>query len=136
MPVRSAISPQSPRGAQMATAMATSPRMMKYQVPSWDSVCCRMKKTIVPRIGPSIVPMPPMIVTKIISADHCTLNAAVGSTNGWLMMSSAPAAPHPAAATMNTSRCARATLAPTLRAPVSSSRSAVRTSPRGLRSRR
>ena len=84
-------------------------------------------------MGPSIVPMPPMIVTKIISAEYCTLKTAVGSTLSWLMMTSAPAAPQPAAATTKTVRWVRDTRAPMLRAPVSSSRRAVSTSPTRLR---
>jgi len=34
--------------------------------------------TAVPRIGPSIVPSPPMMVTNAISAVNCTLNTAPG----------------------------------------------------------
>ena len=133
MPNRSEIRPQMPRGAHSATAIATRPSTMKYQVPYWASDFCRAKKMIVPRIGPSIVPMPPMIVAKIISAEYCTLNAAVGSMLSWLMMTIAPAAPQPAAATTNTKPWVRGTRTPLLRAPTSSSRSAVSTRPSRLR---
>ena len=90
---------------------------------------------IAPMIGPSIVPMPPMMVAKIICADHCTLKAAVGSTLSWLIASSAPAAPQPAAATTNTICWTRPTRPPELRAAISSSRTAVSTRPILLRSR-
>ncbi len=54
---------------------------------------------MVPRIGPSIVPSPPMITANAISAVNCTLNTALGCTISWLTASSAPAAPHPIPAT-------------------------------------
>ena len=91
---------------------------------------------MVPRIGPSIVPSPPMITANAISAVHCTLNTALGCTMSWLSASSAPAAPHPIPATTKTSIRARPTRAPELRAATSSSRTAVSTRPSLLRSSR
>src|SRR6266513_1274983 len=72
--------------------------------------------TAVPRIGPSIVPSPPMMVTNAISAVHWMLNTAPGCTWSWLIASKAPAAPQPAPATTNTSILASPTRAPELRA--------------------
>src|ERR1700684_1884844 len=66
--------------------------MMSSQALWEASVCCRTMYTIVPRIGPSIVPSPPMITANAISAVHCTLNAALGCTPSWLMMYTPPAA--------------------------------------------
>ena len=91
---------------------------------------------MVPRIGPSIVPSPPMITANAISAVHCTLNTALGCTMSWLIASSAPAAPQPIAATTKTSIRARPTRAPELRAATSSSRMAVSTRPSLPRSSR
>ena len=91
---------------------------------------------MVPMIGPSIVPSPPMMVANAISAVHCTLNTALGSTWSWLIASRAPAAPQPAPATTNTSSRARPTRAPELRAATSSSRMAVSTRPSLPRSSR
>ena len=46
--------------------------MMRYQAPYCESLCWRVKNTIVPTIGPSIVPMPPITTMKIMYALHCT----------------------------------------------------------------
>jgi hypothetical protein len=91
---------------------------------------------MVPMIGPSIVPIPPIRVTKMISAENCTLNTDAGWTCNWLTASSAPAAPHPSAATRYTIRRAVMTRAPAAKAPSSSSRTADRTRPSRLRSNR
>jgi len=91
---------------------------------------------MVPRIGPSIVPSPPMITANAISAVNCTLNTALGCTMSWLTASSAPAAPHPIPATTKTSIRATPTRAPELRAATSSSLTAVSTRPSLLRSNR
>jgi hypothetical protein len=120
----------------MATPIATSPRMIRYQALYEASVCCRTMYTIVPRIGPSIVPSPPMITANAISAVHCTPNTALGCTMSWLMASSPPAAPQPAPAMTNTSIRATPTRAPELRAATSSSLMAVSTRPSLLRSSR
>jgi hypothetical protein len=58
-----------------------------------------MMYTMAPRIGPSIVPSPPMITANAMIAVHCTVNTAPGCTMSWLIASSAPAAPQPIAAT-------------------------------------
>ena len=108
----SSTSPQSPRRANSATAIATRPRMIRYHALYEASVCCSTMNTAVPMIGPSIVPRPPMMVANAISAVHCTLNTALGWTWSWLIASSAPAAPQPAPATTNTSSLARPTRAP------------------------
>src|SRR5580704_10938471 len=92
--------------------------------------------TIVPRIGPSIVPSPPMITANAMYAVHCTLNTALGWMISWLTASSAPAAPHPTPATTKTSIRATPTRAPELRAATSSSLTAVSTRPSLLRSSR
>jgi hypothetical protein len=103
--------------------------MIRYHALYEASVCCSTMYTAVPMIGPSIVPSPPMMVAKAISAVHCTLNTALGCTCSWLIASTAPAAPQPAPATRNTSIRARPTRAPELRAATSSSRMAVSTRP-------
>ena len=54
--------------------------------------------------------------------------------NGWLIARSAPAAPQPAAATINMVRLVEVTLAPELRAATSLSRTDDKTSPNRLRS--
>ena len=110
--------------------------MIRYHALYEASVCCSTRYTMVPMIGPSIVPSPPMMVANAISAVHCTLNTALGSTWSWLIASRAPAAPHPAPATTNTSSRARPTRAPELRAATSSSRIAVSTRPSRPRSSR
>ena len=89
---------------------------------------------MVPRIGPSIVPSPPMITANAILAVHSTLNTALGWTMSELTASSAPAAPQPIPATTKTSIRARPTFAPELRAATSSSRMAVSTRPTRPRS--
>src|SRR5262245_30208320 len=70
--------------------------MIKCQALYEASVCCKIMYTAVPRIGPSIVPSPPTMVTNAISAVNRTLNTAPGWTWSWLIASSAPAAPQPA----------------------------------------
>ena len=92
--------------------------------------------TAVPTIGPSIVPIPPMMVANAISAVHWMLNTALGCTWSWLIASTAPAAPQPAPATTNTPSRARLTRTPELRAATSSSRIAVSARPSLLRSSR
>ena len=46
-----------------------------------------------------MLPTPPIKEMKIIFADHWTLKIALANTFSWLMMSSAPPAPQPAAET-------------------------------------
>ena len=120
------MSPHSPRRANIAMKIATSPKMIRYQALYEASVCCRTMYTM--------VPSPPMIVANAISAVHCTLNTALGCTMSWLMASTAPAAPHPIPATTKTSIRASPTRAPELRAATSSSRMAVSTRPSRPRS--
>jgi len=52
--------------------------MIKYYALYEASACWSTMYTAVPRIGPSIVPSPPMMVTNAISAVNCTLNTAPG----------------------------------------------------------
>ena len=86
-------------------------------------------KMAVPTIGPSMLPTPPISATKIIFADHPTLKIALARTLSWLMISSAPPAPHPAADTTYTTRFAQVTRTPALPAATSLSRIAVRSNP-------
>ena len=88
---------RSPRCRAATTGRRRSRRRratMKYHAPNRASVSCSATYTIVPTMGPSIEPIPPMSVTKIILADHWTLNTDVAWTLSWLRMSRAPAAPH------------------------------------------
>ena len=89
-----------------------------------------MKKTIVPRIGPSIVPMPPMTTLKMTNTVKSEmLNEACGAMRSFCRVTSAPATPSSGADPRKHRIRARVMLTPTEAALSSLSRIAVRPMP-------
>lgn len=61
----------------MVTAIASAPSPTSYQVPKSDAIVEQVEDNA-PMIGPSIVPMPPIITMKMPNALQFTVNAASG----------------------------------------------------------
>ena len=117
-------------GATTAMAAATVPRMMNRQVSASASCSSMNQNTSTPRIGPVVLPTPPMTAMKITSAvQRSTLNAESARADGLLSRITAPVAPVQNAATTHTTSRVRVTSTPTPRAPPSLSRTARRPRP-------
>ena len=73
-----------------------------------------MKKTIVPMIGPSIVPMPPITTLKMMNTVQSEmLNEACGAMRSFCSVMSAPVIPSNGAEPRKQSTRARVTFTPT-----------------------
>ena len=80
-------------------ATASPPTITRYQDPYADNVCCSANSTSAPRIGPSIVPMPPISTMNSMETEYWMLKTDVGSTYRVCSAISAPTAPAPPPAT-------------------------------------
>jgi hypothetical protein len=71
--------------------MATAPMISKYILPRSASACRITKNMMVPIMGPSTRPMPPMTVMKITNAvQSFTLKAVSGEIRNFCRKMSAP----------------------------------------------
>ena len=82
------------------TAIATAPSISRYRLPRSASVCRSRKNTIVPMIGPSSAPMPPITTMKITTTvQSLDANPASGDRRSFCRKMNAPTRPVQAAVT-------------------------------------